>query len=78
MRNDKVIHVELEQPYQEKRHWYFGSKAAIYQVIPAEILGVSLTTLWKHKGQYLGKHCTIREGVLIRQKTNRFRHNDKH
>lgn len=30
MKSPKVIHVELREPYNGKRHFYFGSIAAIF------------------------------------------------
>ena len=81
MRNDKVIHVELKEPYQGKQHYYFGSKAAIYQVLPVEVVGIKLESLWSHRltasGDviYRGKKAVIRTGELVRQPGGRFRHN---
>ena len=37
----KVIHVELKEPYNGKRHYYFGSKKAIYETLPREVVGIS-------------------------------------
>lgn len=65
MKQRKVVHVELNEPYQGKRHWYFGSSAAIYEKLPVEIVGISLRSLWNQGGRkYIGKKCTIRFGVL--------------
>lgn len=73
--NQKVIHVELKEPYQGKKHWYFGSMAAIYQELPLEVIGVQLTTLWTHlrESDYVGRKCTIRKGVLNRHRSSRGR-----
>nr|DAW03039.1 MAG TPA: hypothetical protein [Caudoviricetes sp.] len=71
----KVIHVELKVPYQGKRHWYFGSLAAIYHILPTDVIGVKLTSLWAHfkEDDYIGRKCIIRKGVLNRTRTNRGR-----
>lgn len=63
----KVVHVELREPYNGRQHWYFGSLAAIYDHIPAEVMGVSLKTIWSHKAQnlYLGKKATVRIDKLL-------------
>jgi hypothetical protein len=66
----KVIHVELKEPYQGKKHWYFGSKAAIYDTLPLNIVGIGLDSLWQRdldENEYTNKLCTIRMGVLIRK-----------
>ena len=39
MKQNNVIHVELNEPYQGKKNWYFGSVAAIYEEIPKEVIG---------------------------------------
>ena len=36
----KVIHVELKEPYKGKRHYYFGSITAIYELLPTEVVGM--------------------------------------
>lgn len=76
MANNKVIHVELIDPYKGQKHWYFGSISAIYQEIPEEVIGLKLESLWTHLrgSEYVGKKCTIRKGVLHRLKTNRGRY----
>lgn len=66
----KVIHVELNEPYKGKRHYYFGSKAAIYDTLPVEIVGIKLESLWAKdldKEEYTNRLCTIRSGLLIRK-----------
>ena len=42
----KVIHVELREPYNGKIHYYFGSKAAIYDTLPEELVGIAKESLW--------------------------------
>jgi len=73
MRSDKVIHVELNDPYKGRKHWYFGSVTAIYQQLPEDVMGIKLESLWTHlrSYEYVGRKCTIRKGVLFRTKTNR-------
>lgn len=70
----KVIHVELETPYQGKRHYYYGSKAAIYQHLSEEIVGIKLESLWNvdlDQEEYKNRLCTIRMGTLMRKSTAR-------
>jgi hypothetical protein len=72
---NKVIIVELTEPYNGYSRWLFGSKKAIYDHLPASIVGVSLTTLQCHTnllmpyttqtGSVLSQH------TLHRAKTNR-------
>ncbi len=64
----KVIHVELKEPFNGKRHYYFGSKKAIYETLPHEVVGISyqsLRALGDIKNRpYEGRKSTIRQGVL--------------
>lgn len=66
----KVIHVELKEPYQGKNHYYFGSKAAIYDTLPIQVIGIKLESLWAinlEQSEYNNKLCTIRTGILQRK-----------
>ena len=70
----KVIHIELNEPYMGKKHHYFGSKAAIYEYLPEEIIGIKLESLWNmdlDKEEYKNKLCTIYMGILRRKQTAR-------
>lgn len=70
----KVIHVELKDPYQNKKHYYYGSKAAIYDELPEEVVGIKKESLWNvdlEKGEYINRLCTIRFGILRRKQTDR-------
>lgn len=69
----KVIHVELIEPYQRKRHYYFGSIAAIYDMLPLEVVGISKESLWGAitDGEYRGRKAVVRSGTLHTKSTNR-------
>lgn len=70
----KVIHVELNEPYNDKRHWYFGSILAIYDSLPVDAVGIAHTSLWNvlaKNGEYKTRTATIRLGVLHSKQTNR-------
>lgn len=70
----KVIHVELKRPYKGRKHYYFGSQAAIYEHIPERYIGIKLESLWNvdlAKGEYENNYVTIRMGELDRKNTNR-------
>lgn len=70
----KIIHIELKDPYQDKQHYYYGSKAAIYDELPENIVGIKKESLWNvdlEKGEYKNRLCTIRFGILRRKKTDR-------
>lgn len=74
MSERKVIHVELKEPYNGKRNYYFGSVAAIYDTLPVEIVGIAAGALWNVFGKehkYVGRLAIIREGRLLSKKTNR-------
>ena len=73
----KVVHVELKEPCKDKRHWYFGSITAIYDILPVDVVGIAHTTLWNvlsKNGKYTTKTATIRLGVLHSRQTNRGKH----
>lgn len=74
--NQKIIHVELNEPYQGKKHWYFGSISAVFQELPTEVVGVTLESLWSHwnNDEYRNKLCTIIKSSVTRKKTDRGRY----
>lgn len=70
----KVIHVELKEPYNGRRNYYFGSAKAIYNTLPTEIVGIGLGSLWNwfsKSNTYTGSLATIRKRDLITTPTNR-------
>lgn len=74
MKDQKVIHVELKEPFKGKRHYYFGSKAAIYEDLSEDLIGIKKESLWNvdlDKVEYQNKFCTIRMGSLKRKQTDR-------
>ena len=72
---NKVIIVDLKEPYKDKKRWVFGSKAAIYQHLPASVVGVSLTTLQckvnLSNTPYNTPTCVISQDEMLRASTNR-------
>lgn len=74
MKLPKVIHVELREPYYGKRHFYFGSIAAIFDELSEEQIGIKKESLWNvdlSRVEYQNKYCTIRMGFIKRKKTFR-------
>lgn len=75
-----AILVELPQPYNGCKRWLFGSKAAIFQHLPVELLGITLNYLRNGVKLTTEPHET-RTGVLIsehelhRLQTNRGKYN---
>jgi len=73
----KVYHVEFSKPVKGKKHHYFGSQVAIYDVFFPEEIGISLDSLRTHIdlsiAPYINrdKTCTIYLGEIIRKQTNR-------
>lgn len=71
----KVVHVELlDPPAGYDKHYYFGSIAAIYETIPREVLRIAPKTLWNNLvegSKYVGGNAIVRQGRLLRKKTNR-------
>lgn len=77
---NKIIHVELKEAYEGKRHFYFGSKTAVYDKFDKSILGCTLPTLHTvnlNKGEYENKKCIIRQGILHRKSSGRYLPNSK-
>lgn len=72
---NKIIHIELKEPYEGKRHWYFGSKSAVYDVFDKDIIGCTLPTLRTvnlTNSKYENKKCIIRQGTLHRKQGGRY------
>ena len=69
----KVIHVEFKEPYKGKRHYYFGSITAIYELLPTEVVGVSKESLWNvlRNGEHMGRKAIVRYGTLHTKQSNR-------
>lgn len=69
----KVVHVELREPYLGKCHYYFGSVSAIYDVLPADVVGLSKASLWNvlKDGEHSGRKSVIRCGLLYAKPSNR-------
>ena len=68
----KVYHIELKDDSKPK-HFYFGSKAAIYDCLTPADIGVSYSRLRaiNLKEPYENGKCIIRLGELHRVGTNR-------
>jgi hypothetical protein len=47
--------------------------AAIYDVLPLEVVGIARESLWStlNNGEYKGRRATIRKGTLQSKETNR-------
>ena len=75
----KVIHVQLKEPYKGKSHYYFGSIAAIYDVLPKDVVGITKESLWNvlKDETYTGAKSIIRFGILHTKQSNRGFKKDK-
>ena len=74
MKLPKVIHVELREPYNGKRHFYFGSIAAIFDELSEEQIGIKKESLWNvdlSRVEYQNKDFTNIMGFFKRKKTFR-------
>lgn len=63
---DKVVHVQ----FNNGKHFYFGSIAAIFDLFDPDTIGVKPTSLYCYnlsKMEYKNKICTIRRGNVIRK-----------
>lgn len=74
MRLNNVIHVELDEPYQGEKNWYFGSVAAIYEELPKEVIGAGKEWLWQclsKKSEHRTRKATIRRSKVITKQQKR-------
>lgn len=72
--NTKVVHLYFKEPYEGKKDLYFSSLKAIYDVVPAEAVGIrykSLTNAIRGKDFYENKKIAIRIGELVRKANSR-------
>lgn len=71
----KIIHVEMLQPIDGHKHFYFGSKAAIFQRFTPEQIGLSYKTLRNigslKDSPFSNNKCIIRQGELIASNTRK-------
>lgn len=68
IRDRKVIHVELKNPQTGfQRNYYFGSIAAIYDLLPKDMIGIGKESLWARlkSGDYENSKVIIRKSRLI-------------
>ena len=69
MKKRRIIHIELKKPFDGKRHFYFGSKKAIFDVLSHDAVGITYAYLVNsvklQNGPYENKKCIIRQGELI-------------
>lgn len=69
MNKRKVFHVEMKEPVDGKRHFYFGSKKAIFERFSHDEVGITYRTLTNcvklFNCPYENKKCVIRQGELI-------------
>lgn len=69
MANRKLYHIEFNNEIDGKRHYYFGSKSAIYQHFSTEQVGITYNTLRNlgdmSKKPYINSLCIIRQGELV-------------
>ena len=71
----KIIHVEMLQSIDGQKHFYFGSKAAIFQRFTPDQIGLSYKTL-RNIGSlkdcpFSNSKCIIRQGELIASNTRK-------
>lgn len=71
----KIIHVEMLQPIDGQTHFYFGSKAAIFQRFTPEQIGLSYKMLRNigslKDSPFSNNKCIIRQGELIASNTRK-------
>ena len=63
--------MELNRPYLGRRNYYFGSVSAIYDLIPAEIIGVKAAAVrlrLAERWMYMAPGGIIRRAVIRRKR----------
>ncbi len=75
MNRIKIIQVDLNTPYKGESRYFFGSIAAIYDVLSPDEVGATLHTLYKklrsNNRHVVTRKATITTCVMYRKKTNR-------
>lgn len=71
----KIFHVEFREPTDGKKHYYFGSKSAIFQRFSTDEVGITYKSL-RNVGSikekpYINSKCTIWQGELIASQSNK-------
>lgn len=72
MESKKVIHVHLmNQSFNGRTDFYFGSVAAVYAVLNHYVLGVKYRTLMQslrdNGGEFENARCRVTSGEIIRK-----------
>lgn len=74
-----AVLVQLKDtPHNGQYVWLFGSKKAIYDYLPQELLGIGLTALQNRnisKKPYENQYCIISKMELLRSKRIAHAHN---
>lgn len=68
MATQKIVHLHLKIPIDNKTDFYFGSIKAIFDFVTEETIGIrykSLTNALRGRDFYNNKHCTVRISSLI-------------
>lgn len=71
MKIEYIIHVHLIIPFQDESDYYFGSIAAIYDVLSEEIIGIKKSTLYRHKKDLWSatSHLSIIKRRILKRKS---------
>lgn len=70
----KIFWVSLASPYNGKTDYFFASLAAIYEVLPVDVVGCKLSNLWgivEPGKPYQNKKCKITEDSVFVKPTQR-------
>lgn len=71
MESRKIVHVHLNEPYEGKSDYYFGSLAAIYASLPEEVVGIKYKSLTAKKfSRYENKRCVVNVDEIKRNPQN--------
>lgn len=68
MATQKIVHLHMKIPIDNKTDFYFGSIKAIFDFVSEETIGIrykSLTNALRGRDFYDNKHCTVRVSSLI-------------
>lgn len=70
MKKEYIIHVKLMNPFQDESDFYFGSVAAVFDLIPEDLLKIKKSALYRHKTETwtsVSNYAIIKKRILKRK-----------
>ena len=71
----KIVHIHLNEPYENQQDFYYGSVKAIFDNIPQDRIGITYKPLTaailRKGGQYQNDLCIIKVAQLVHKSNSR-------